>query len=180
MIPWSTIHAAISTWVADASGVTDVRWKWQPSAMRKSVKIDLARSPLTPIGVDERRAEYIAAVVDPPAVARRTGTQVGQRSFRLTVRCESWLGAPSDSSQQAAEDALALMLLRMRRPTALDGLHAAGCALSSAGPITVLDYKVDGRAMGAAVLEIVMLVGDVDDAQDDDFIESATTTAHLS
>ena len=164
-VAWKTIGDALKLAMQQTSGLDDVRWRWQPSTVRKKTCLDLKRSPVAIVGVDERRRKYDAQA------DRNDATQVGQRSFTLEVRCKSQYGAPDDDEPKDAADVLAQIATRIRRPSILAALAEAGCALSSVGAITRMDYEVDGREYGLAVMELVFLAADVDRDGDDPFIE---------
>jgi hypothetical protein len=173
VIAWATIDAALAAAVTTASGVSDVRWKWQPPKMRAAgnatgASIDLKRSPVSRFGKDETL--YTAGVASLEAY------QKGQRSFALEVRCTSDRGAPSDSAPIDASDVLSVLMTRIYRPSVLAALRTAGVALSTMGAIVRSDFTVDKREHGLAILTLTFLCADVDTDTDEYWIESFTGT----
>lgn len=170
MIAWATAEAAIKSAVQDASGVTDVAWRHEPSKMRGKITINLERSPMTVVGSDERRRAYDAA-------DGLVATQVSARQFRVVLRCESDKGTPSDTTYVDSADILGLLQTRIRRPSIIADLRAASMALSSVGPATRVEYRSDGRAISAAVVELVLLIHDADVDGSDDWFNSVEATS---
>jgi hypothetical protein len=168
MIAWATVDAAVKAAVTTASGVTNARWKWEPSAVRAKQAIDLKRTPVARLGTDERR--YVDEGDE------RIGVQVGQRSFSVEVRCTSDKGSPSDTTPLDSADILSLLMTRIWRPSILDALRMAGVAVSTIGQIVRSDFKVEGREYGLSIVTVTFLVADVDSDSDDYWIETANGT----
>jgi hypothetical protein len=174
VIPWATIDAALVVAVKAASGLTDVTWRWQPSAMRKPQYILLERSPATATGVDvrERKRDPLPRADLSTIVVR----QHGWRTFSLELRCVSDVGKPSDTAPKDASDLLGLVQTRIRRPAVLDALRTAGVALSTIGPIFRQAYSVEGREMRASIMSLVFLTADCDEDGAGEAIEHVTGT----
>lgn len=172
MIAWATIDAAIKSAISTASGVTEIRWKWQPSAMRAAISIDLRRSPVEVIGQDERVHRYTAPSVDPVVAESFKAYQRGQRRFAVEVRCYSDRGAPSDTAPIDSADILSVLVTRMYRTSVLDALTSAGCALSAISSIVRSDYSVDKREISLAIVTLTFLTADVDLDTDEYWIET--------
>lgn len=179
MIAWQTVDEALASAVATASGVTDVRWRWQPPMMRQAQRIYLERGPVTLLGVDERRRAMSGATpwnfADPFPLGSSGslgGSQVGQRSFGIEVRCETHRGMPSDAYQVDASDILSVFVTRIRRPSILDDLRTAGMSLSAIGPIVRQAYNDGVRDVRASIVELTFLCADVDTDGADYFIET--------
>lgn len=179
MIAWSDIDAALSTAIATASGVSDVKWRWESPSMRQAERIYLERGPVTVLGIDERRqvggtaqpwtfaqAFPLGVTPDPDAY------QVGQRSFQLEVRVETHRGMPSNTAPVDAADILSRLVTRIRRPTILADLVAAGMSLSAIGQIVRQAYNDGTRDVRAAVVSLTFLCADVDLDGADYFIET--------
>lgn len=173
MIQWATIDAALKLAVQTMTGLTDVSWRWEPSAVRKVQYIILERSPVIALGNDCREHRRVPVTDNPDRIETR---QHGQRQFDLELRCVSTAGRPSDSAPLDAADLLAVVLTRISRPSISDAFAAAGVAFSNAGPIVRQTYSVDGREMRAAILTLTMLTYDVDADADDEAIESVNGT----
>lgn len=167
------MEAAIKAAVASTSGIADVRFVTETSTMRdpNGTSIDLRRSPLEPIGHDERRR---AVSGSGPALAWNA-TQVGQRVMRVTVRAESTKTTPD-----TAMDALGRMRTRLYRPAILSGLRTAGLSLQNVGPIADYDASTVGRSLAAAACELVFNVADTYADGVDSWIETVNATATIS
>jgi hypothetical protein len=178
VIAWSTIDAALVVAVKAATGLTDVFWAWQPSAMRKPQYIRLERSGLTALGQDERRhrREILDPVPDEPAFPDRAlGRQKGQRTFSLELRCVSDVGKPSDTAPKDPTDILGEVQTQIVDPFVHDALHTAGVAVSIVGPIIRQTYSVEGREMRAAIMSLTLLATDYGTEREVDTIETVTT-----
>ncbi len=174
MIAWATIEAALVVAVKAASGLTDVTWKREPSAMRKPQYIIMERSPLTSLGVDARERKRRPPPRAPmsPIVVR----QHGQRSFSLELKCTSNIGKASDTVQLDASDLLGQVQTRIRRRETLRALKAAGIGLSVVGPIIRQAYDVDGREMRRSIMSLTFLTADCDEDGAGEAIETVNPT----
>lgn len=164
-----TIEAAIAAAVVACTGVTDVRWVTQTVQMRAAsgLSIDLKRSPLEPIGHDERRRAVDGSDWN--------GTQVGQRTLRVTVRAESTQAAP-----YTGMDVLAQLRTRIYRPAILSDLRGASLSLQNVGPIADYDASSVGRSLAAAACELVFNVADTYEDGSDPWIATVNATATIS
>lgn len=165
----ATIETALAAAVATCTGVTDVRWVTQTVQMRSvtGMCIDLKRSPLEPIGHDERRRTASGGDWN--------ATQVGQRVMRVTVRAESTKATP-----YTGMDLLAQLRTRIYRPAILSDLRESGLSLQNVGPIADYDASVDGRSLAAAACELVFNVADTYADSTDSWIATVNATATLS
>lgn len=165
----ATIEAAIAAAVAECTGVTDVRWVTNTSKMRSAsgLCIDLRRSPLEPVGHDERRR--VVSGDDWNA------TQVGQRILRVTVRAESTKDTP-----YTGMDVLAQLRTRIYRPAILSDLREARLSLANVGPIADYDASTVGRSLAAAACELVFNVADTYADGTDPWIATVNATATIS
>jgi hypothetical protein len=178
VIPWATIDAALVVAVKAASGLDDVFWAAESSAMRDAQYIRLKRSGLTVIGQDERlhRREVLDPVPDEPAFPDRVlGRQRGQRTVSLEIRCVSDVGSPSDTTPLDPADILGEVQTAINDPAIYEGLHAAGVAVSVVGPIIDQAYSVDGVEMRASIMSLVLLATDYGTEREADTIETVTT-----
>lgn len=169
----ATIEAAIAAAVAECTGVTDVRWVTNASKMRDSsgLIIDLRRSPLEPVGHDERRR---VASGTAPSI-EWNATQVGQRVLRVTVRVESTKDTP-----YTGMDVLAQLRTRIYRPAILSNLREARLSLVNVGPIADYDASTVGRSLAAAACELVFNVADTYADGSDSWIATVNATATIS
>lgn len=165
---WGALQDACVAAVQGATGLTSVRFGGESSAWRNDVYVDLSlRSPVA-LGIDEYRTDY--AATDPDDVAAVCGI----RTFVLSVRIEA---VDHIDGADSPGHYAGLLRTRLRRPTILAALAAAGIALARIEKTVEQSFVAEDRAYSLSVTDVLVSVAETDPdttADPSDYIESVT------
>ena len=164
---FAAIREALRLAVVSALDVpdTDVYWKgtnaanswhsWDPAAGRPPVRVELRLQLVQASGIDEVRQHYDSGS------GMRTEELCGNRELTVSVRIES-------ESQADGEDAVgqlaSYLRTRLRRPTILAALQAAGLGLADILPTVTADYVDQDRDLSVSVTDLLVLAAESDKA----------------
>jgi hypothetical protein len=146
----ATVEPALTALAATVTGVESACCVFEnaPRPRSNGALVLLSWVSRSAVGIDETSWEY-AANADP--LLEMTPTVEGPREASLQFAVEVI------ADQRAGHSAAALIeraRTRLRWPSSLAALQAAGLALATIGPATTADYPADGRLVSRSLFEV--------------------------
>jgi hypothetical protein len=173
----ATIEPALLDWAAALTGVERACCHWQnaPRVRHNGQLVLLSWVSNVQVGVDATDYAY-AANEDP--LLEMTPTVTGNRLAVLQLDVEVHAQTPGANAAAIIDRART----RLRFPSALAMLEAAGLALASAEPAQTTDYKVDGRFVSRGTMDIRLkaLSTETDSAGATSYIATVSTAATVT
>jgi hypothetical protein len=148
-VDWASVRATLATWAKDRSGLKAAVWREEPRPVVDGPVVLLNVLATAALGVDE--TTWTTDLGADPG-EELTPTQRGVRRFTLSVAVENYV---SQRGGEFADFYLERLRTRLRMPSSLAVLSAAGLAVVSTSPVRVLDYDFDGRRVSAASMDVV-------------------------
>lgn len=178
---FGAIEPALCALVAACIGLTGedagaVQFENAPRVRHNGVAAYLAWISTGPVGeaTDEERWGYTP---DADPLQEMRVTLSGPRELRLQISVQSQDQRPGHTARALADEARA----RLQFPSSRDLLAAQGLAFVRVSPVTQADYRVDGRWISRAVIELQLNGASAveDTASRTSYIATASVTASV-
>lgn len=162
---FAAIREAIRVAVRDATGApdSDVSWAgtvgqsaWQniPAASgRPPMSVELKITSVEASGIDEVRYHYDSGT------DTRTEELCGNREITVSVKIES---DSQDDGEESPGQLASYLRARLRRPSALRALQAAGLGLAEIHATTNVDYVDQDRMLSVSVTDLLFNAAESD------------------
>jgi hypothetical protein len=148
----SALEPALQDWVATLTGVPRAACLWEnaPRVQHAGQLVLLSWVSMVGVGMDATEWDYDAdaGVVDP--LTELTPVVQGQRRAALQVSVEAHDQRPGVNATALAQR----VVDRAQAPSSLAALAAANAGLASVGTVRRTDYRVDGRMVARATVEV--------------------------